>query len=166
MLYIIWVSHFQPLLQYLPSIFSNAKKFFFRLLDLVTTHLEFIVLSFVIRIAEAFGAAAAVTSAFAITAATFPDNVATTFVSSNSLISYFQRNSFTSMKNISFLFLGHVGNLLRSWLHSGPNDRWFPLHLRWLHASICRNGHSSPHRRIIRIFHTSNLQKRKTKTQR
>jgi hypothetical protein len=53
----------------------------FRLLDLVPKHLDFIALSFAIRIVEALGASAATTAAFAITAAVFPDSVATTFVS-------------------------------------------------------------------------------------
>jgi hypothetical protein len=51
------------------------------LLDLVPRHLDFIALSFTIRIVEALGASAATTAAFAITAAVFPDSVATTFVS-------------------------------------------------------------------------------------
>jgi hypothetical protein len=53
----------------------------FRLLDLVPRHLDFIALSFTIRIVEALGASAATTAAFAITAAVFPHSVATTFVS-------------------------------------------------------------------------------------
>jgi len=53
----------------------------FRLLDLVPRHLDFIALSFTIRIVEALGASAATTAAFALTAAVFPDSVATTFVS-------------------------------------------------------------------------------------
>ena len=52
-----------------------------RLLDLVSRHLDFIALSFTIRIVEALGASAATTAAFAITAAVFPQSVATTFVS-------------------------------------------------------------------------------------
>ncbi|GFG40306.1 hypothetical protein Cfor_06387 [Coptotermes formosanus] len=51
----------------------------FGLLDLIARHLDFIALSFTIRIVEALGASAATTAAFAITAAVFPDSVATTF---------------------------------------------------------------------------------------
>jgi hypothetical protein len=53
----------------------------FRLLDLVPRRLDFIALSFTIRVVEALGASAATTAAFAITAAVFPHSVATTFVS-------------------------------------------------------------------------------------
>ncbi|KDR14079.1 MFS-type transporter SLC18B1-like [Zootermopsis nevadensis] len=51
----------------------------FGLLDLVPKHVDFIALSFTIRIVEALGASAATTAAFAITASVFPDSVATTF---------------------------------------------------------------------------------------
>lgn len=51
----------------------------FGLLDLVTGHIDFITLSFTIRIVEALGTSAATTAAFAITASVFPDSVATTF---------------------------------------------------------------------------------------
>lgn len=53
-----------------------------RLLDKVNGHFPFIVLSFLIRIIEAMGNAAFLTASFAIIAKEFPDNVATTFVSS------------------------------------------------------------------------------------
>jgi hypothetical protein len=59
----------------------------FRLLDLVPKHLDFIALSFTIRIVEAVGASAATTAAFAITASVFPDSVATTFVSTKPVAS-------------------------------------------------------------------------------
>ncbi|XP_067014314.2 MFS-type transporter SLC18B1 [Anabrus simplex] len=51
----------------------------FGLLDLVTSHVEFISLSFLLRIIEAVGSSAAITAAFSITATVFPDSVATTF---------------------------------------------------------------------------------------
>ncbi|EEB18796.1 synaptic vesicular amine transporter, putative [Pediculus humanus corporis] len=51
----------------------------FGLLGYIETHGWFISLSFLFRIFEALGSAAAVTAAFAITAAAFPENVATTF---------------------------------------------------------------------------------------
>ncbi|KAL0281504.1 UNVERIFIED_CONTAM: hypothetical protein PYX00_002476 [Menopon gallinae] len=51
----------------------------FGMLELINDHLTFIVLSFVVRGIEALGSSAAVTSAFAITASVFPENVATTF---------------------------------------------------------------------------------------
>ncbi|KAK6644832.1 hypothetical protein RUM43_001105 [Polyplax serrata] len=51
----------------------------FGLIGYIDSHGWFISLSFIIRIVEALGAASSVTAAFAITAAAFPDNVATTF---------------------------------------------------------------------------------------
>ncbi|XP_033212868.1 MFS-type transporter SLC18B1-like isoform X2 [Belonocnema kinseyi] len=54
---------------------------FFGLLDKVSGHYPFIILSFVIRIVEALGNAAFLTASFAIIAKEFPDNVATTFAS-------------------------------------------------------------------------------------
>nr|CAD7204864.1 unnamed protein product [Timema douglasi] len=55
----------------------------FGFLHFAEGHAEFIGLSFAIRIVESVGASAATTAAFSITAAVFPDCVATTFVSSN-----------------------------------------------------------------------------------
>nr|CAD7574812.1 unnamed protein product [Timema californicum] len=52
----------------------------FGLLDLLTGHLIFISLSFLIRIIESMGASAATVAAFAITAEMFPDKVAVTFL--------------------------------------------------------------------------------------
>ncbi|CAG5107905.1 Similar to Slc18b1: MFS-type transporter SLC18B1 (Mus musculus) [Cotesia congregata] len=54
---------------------------FFGLLDKVNGHYPFIILSFIIRILEAFGNAAFLTASFAIIAKEFPENVATTFAS-------------------------------------------------------------------------------------
>ncbi|KAG8036441.1 hypothetical protein G9C98_003763 [Cotesia typhae] len=54
---------------------------FFGLLDKVDGHYPFIILSFIIRILEAFGNAAFLTASFAIIAKEFPENVATTFAS-------------------------------------------------------------------------------------
>nr|CAD7410570.1 unnamed protein product [Timema cristinae] len=51
----------------------------FGFLHFVEGHAEFIGLSFAIRIVESVGASAATTAAFSITAAVFPDCVATTF---------------------------------------------------------------------------------------
>lgn len=51
----------------------------FGFLDYVTTHNEFIILSFVLRILESLGATAALIAAFSLTAACFPNSVATTF---------------------------------------------------------------------------------------
>lgn len=53
----------------------------FRLLDQVEGRYPFIILSFVIRIVEAVGNASFLTASFAIIAKEFPNNVATTFVS-------------------------------------------------------------------------------------
>lgn len=53
------------------------------MLDKVNGHYPFIVLSFLIRIIEAMGNAAFLTASFAIIAKEFPDNVATTFVSTS-----------------------------------------------------------------------------------
>lgn len=53
----------------------------FGLLHLIEGHVEFITLSFLLRILEAVGAAAFVTSSFTIIAIEFPGNVATTFAS-------------------------------------------------------------------------------------
>nr|CAD7200107.1 unnamed protein product [Timema douglasi] len=52
----------------------------FGLLDLLTGHIIFISLSFLIRIIESMGASAATVAAFAITAEMFPDKVAVTFL--------------------------------------------------------------------------------------
>ncbi|XP_073984851.1 MFS-type transporter SLC18B1-like isoform X2 [Rhodnius prolixus] len=51
----------------------------FGLLDLVETHDTFITLSFILRMTESLGSTAALVSAFSITAAAFPQSVATTF---------------------------------------------------------------------------------------
>lgn len=53
----------------------------FGLLDRIPNHIPFIALAFVIRIVEALGNAAFLTASFAIIAKEFPNNVATTFVS-------------------------------------------------------------------------------------
>ncbi|KAJ4447888.1 hypothetical protein ANN_09897 [Periplaneta americana] len=58
---------------------ASSCSILFGLLDLVPKHVDFIALSFTIRIIEALGASAATTAAFAITAAVFPESVATTF---------------------------------------------------------------------------------------
>lgn len=60
---------------------------FFRLLDKVSGHYPFIILSFIIRIVEAVGNAAFLTASFAIIAKEFPDSVATVFVSISKRIS-------------------------------------------------------------------------------
>lgn len=52
---------------------------FYSLLDLVMSHNWFISLSFLVRIIESLGATAALIAAFSLTAACFPDSVATTF---------------------------------------------------------------------------------------
>jgi hypothetical protein len=53
----------------------------YRVLDLVQGHDAFLGLSFAVRIVEALGTAGTLTATFAIIAAEFPLNVATTFVS-------------------------------------------------------------------------------------
>jgi len=65
---------------------SGISCFSFGFLDDVNDHTWFITLSFIIRILEALGSAAFVTSAFTIVAAEFPDSVATTFVSDETFI--------------------------------------------------------------------------------
>lgn len=52
-----------------------------RVLDRVSSANQFITLSFVVRIIEGIGNAGFLTASFAIVAAEFPENVATTFVS-------------------------------------------------------------------------------------
>lgn len=73
-----------------PNCNARLIQFRFRFLDKVEGHLPFIILSFLIRIVEAMGNAAFLTASFAIIAKEFPDNVATTFVSSW-WISYFYK---------------------------------------------------------------------------
>jgi len=51
----------------------------FGLLDMISTHGTFISLSFLLRMTESLGSTAALVSAFSITAAVFPQNIATTF---------------------------------------------------------------------------------------
>ncbi|KAI5716047.1 hypothetical protein M8J77_026534 [Diaphorina citri] len=51
----------------------------FGFLDYVTAHNEFIIYSFIVRILESLGATAALIAAFSLTAACFPDSMATTF---------------------------------------------------------------------------------------
>lgn len=88
MLFGLRVSQFQDVHRVAPRDLSSSydltlrnAHFCSRLLDLVPKHVDFIALSFTIRIVEALGASAATTAAFAITASVFPDSVATTFVS-------------------------------------------------------------------------------------
>ncbi|ODM97424.1 MFS-type transporter SLC18B1 [Orchesella cincta] len=64
---------------------SGISCFFFGFLDRVEGHFLFIFLSFLIRIFEAIGSTAFVTAAFTIIAGEFPDSVATTFASLETL---------------------------------------------------------------------------------
>lgn len=58
---------------------TGASAILFGLLDRIEGHTMFITLAFCIRIVEALGNAAFLTSSFAIIAKEFPDNVGTTF---------------------------------------------------------------------------------------
>ncbi|XP_014240079.1 MFS-type transporter SLC18B1-like isoform X2 [Cimex lectularius] len=60
---------------------AAASTISFGLLDMVESHDAFIGLSFFLRMAESLGSTAALVSAFSITAAVFPDSIATAFAS-------------------------------------------------------------------------------------
>ncbi|KAL1140892.1 hypothetical protein AAG570_000820 [Ranatra chinensis] len=60
-------------------IIAAASAICFGLLDMIPTHDTFISLSFLLRMTESLGSTAALVAAFSITAAVFPQSVATTF---------------------------------------------------------------------------------------
>ncbi|XP_014274084.1 MFS-type transporter SLC18B1 isoform X2 [Halyomorpha halys] len=63
----------------LGMVLAGISAILFGLLDLIMSHGWFISLSFLLRMTESLGSTSALVSAFAITAAVFPDSVATTF---------------------------------------------------------------------------------------
>jgi len=76
----------------------NYALFLLSFLDRVEGHYPFILLSFIIRIVEALGNAAFLTASFAIIAKEFPDNVATTFVSSFFILKSYQFQIYIFLK--------------------------------------------------------------------
>ena len=135
------------------GIFTSAvSAICFGLLDNVPGHYPFITLAFVIRIIEALGNAAFLTASFSIIAKEFPNNIATTFVSSLSTGSNSSGNESSGNLRYQLLALppvlpfytGILGNLLwhgsDCWTHSGRRS----LQYRRILSPLCGVGHLSP----------------------